>query len=91
MNASRIHSFRRIWRVTLVLVVLALVAPSIHVTSAQPSGFHGTIAFTKGNAVGDKLREIHLIEPDGSDQRRLWTVPNVDGAHISGLAWRPMP
>jgi len=41
----------------------------------------GQIAYIRNGA------EIRLIEPDGANDRRLWTHPAATG--INGLAWRP--
>lgn len=46
----------------------------------------GTIAYVRGGA------EIHLIEPDGGGDRRIWTLPRPELAAtmgINGVAWRP--
>jgi hypothetical protein len=47
----------------------------------------GTIAYVNQDGT-----EIWLIEPDGSNNRRLWTMPSIDpdgGNAITGLDWRP--
>src|SRR5690606_33121574 len=33
--------------------------------------------------------EIRLIEPDGSDDRRLWGLPNPESGDLFDLDWRP--
>jgi hypothetical protein len=44
----------------------------------------GTVAYVRGNT------EIRLVESDGSNDRRLWTHPDVlKDAGIHDLAWRP--
>jgi hypothetical protein len=47
----------------------------------------GTIAYVAQNGT-----EIWLVEPDGSNKRRMWSMPSPDpegGNAITGLAWRP--
>ncbi len=42
-----------------------------------------TIAYARGG-------EIRLIEPDGSNDHTLWTVPRPDLSYtVTGLSWRP--
>lgn len=44
----------------------------------------GTIAYVRGGT------EIRLIEPDGTNDRRLWTHPDArKELGIQGVAWRP--
>ncbi|HEX8921756.1 MAG TPA: hypothetical protein VF766_09775 [Pyrinomonadaceae bacterium] len=71
----------------LTTLLLVLVSSSFvgqqHVTAAVN---RGTIAYIRGGA------EIHLIEPDGSNDRRIWTHPQPEVAEtlgVNGLAWRP--
>jgi hypothetical protein len=47
----------------------------------------GTIAYVAQNGT-----EIWLVEPDGSNKRRMWSMPSPDtegGNAVTGLAWRP--
>ena len=71
------------------LLVLATLAPLMaHPVSAQTLA--GTIAYTRDNdTTGD---EIRLIEPDGSNDRRIWSVGHPDPNNIidiTDLDWRP--
>ena len=51
-------------------------------TASRPS--IGTIAYVRGGT------EVRLIEPDGSNDRRLWTHPDeTQELGIYGVAWRP--
>ncbi len=51
--------------------------------SATRSG-GGTIAYVRGGT------EIRLVEPDGANDRRLWTHPDAtEELGIFGVAWRP--
>jgi hypothetical protein len=44
----------------------------------------GTIAYIRGGT------EIRLIEPDGKNDRRLWTHPDASfNLALNDLAWRP--
>ncbi len=42
----------------------------------------GTIAFARGG-------EIRLVEPDGGNDRGIWTAPPGLGFTVSGIVWRP--
>jgi hypothetical protein len=63
-------------------------SPPAHVAFAQADP--SPIAFVRSNdATGD---EIWLIQPDGSNTRRIWSVSQPDPNHIldiSDLDWRP--
>jgi len=51
-----------------------------------PAGQRGAIAYVRGKA------EIRLINPDGSNDHRVWALPDPSQAAtlgITGLAWRP--
>lgn len=72
----------------VVLVVLVLNTGAIAAADVKPGkagAVTGTIAYVRDD-------EIRLIEPDGHNDRRLWTHgladPN-DVYDITGLAWRP--
>lgn len=48
------------------------------------SSSSGTIAYVRGDT------EIRLISPDGTNDRRLWTHPDLhEGLGLYELAWRP--
>jgi hypothetical protein len=69
-------------------MLVALGAPT-HAQSQRPSAPspRGTIAYVRDN------KEIRLIEPDGTGDRRLWAHPRPELAEnqgiSGGLAWRP--
>lgn len=68
-----------------LLLALTYFSPAGH-GHASGAISRGTIAYVRGGA------EIHLIEPDGSRDRLIWTHPRPDTAEtlgINGLAWRP--
>lgn len=68
----------------LLLTLIAFARGGSQASKAAVS--RGTIAYIRGGA------EIHLIEPDGSNDRRIWTHPRPELAEtlgINGLAWRP--
>src|SRR5947209_15700728 len=70
---------------TILLLTLIEFSPAGH-QSVTAAPRRGTIAYIRGGA------EIHLIEPDGSLDRRIWTHPRPETAEtmgINGLAWRP--
>ena len=73
---------------SFLLAVLLLTLAELPSAGHQPAAAasRGTIAYIRGGA------EIHLIEPDGSRDRRIWTHPRPDLAAtmgVNGLAWRP--
>jgi hypothetical protein len=48
-----------------------------------PAASTATIAYTRGG-------EIRLVEPDGSNDHVLWTVPRTDLPYtVTGLSWKP--
>jgi hypothetical protein len=52
--------------------------------SASPQATQGTIAYVRGST------EIRLISPDGANDRRLWTHPDItEELGLYELAWRP--
>jgi hypothetical protein len=65
-------------RQILSLIALCFISVSINGQNQD------SIAYIRGGT------EIRLIEPDGSNDRRLWTHKDVTAAlGINGLAWRP--
>ena len=55
--------------------------PAIPPPESPPSS--AAIAYARGG-------EIRLIEPDGSNDHTLWTVPRADLPYaVTGLAWKP--
>jgi hypothetical protein len=79
---------RSLMTLALILLVLATLGPPApRPVSAQPAS--GTIAYVRPNdQTGD---EIWLIEPDGSNNRRIWSVGQPDPNNIvaiSDLDWR---
>jgi TolB protein len=86
-------SYRWIYRVVLSM---ALAAGAVSVTGLAPAAEQavlaqsaaGTIAYIRPNdATGD---EIHLIEPDGTGDRVLWTaLQSPSLGPVYDLAWRP--
>ena len=78
--------FTRSWTIVVAVILLAVAVlepvsgqPALAQTTADP----GTIAYVK-RSTGD----IHLISPDGTNDRVLWTNPDPDHTPIH-LAWRP--
>src|SRR5689334_8862758 len=65
-------------RTLTLLIYLVLCLCSI--VAAQT----GTIAYVRGST------ELRLINPDGTNDRKLWTDPNLsEDLGIYELAWRP--
>ena len=70
-----------ITRATL-LILAALILFSSTYAQQRPGG--GTIAYVRDGT------EIRLIDPDGTNDRRLWTHPDAKKQlGIDSLAWRP--
>jgi hypothetical protein len=72
------------------LLVLNPQGPLNPLPAMQAQTNTGTIAFVRPG--GLEADEIWLIEPDGSNERRIWTVgqPDPNGIfQISDLDWRP--
>jgi len=73
----------------LGLIIIAAIVPRASPQAVAQTAA-GTIAYVRpNNQTGD---EIRLIEPNGSNDRRLWSVGKADPNDveaITGLAWRP--
>ena len=76
---------------SIILVVVAVLsmggkvwAKSAQASDVSPTALTGTIAYITGNGT-----EVRAIEADGSNDRKLWHVPNDGTDMISGLAWNP--
>jgi hypothetical protein len=86
VSIGDIH-MKRMFFVMSAVLLLALVEFSAYGNKPDTiAENNGTIAYIRGGA------EIHLIEPDGSNDRRIWTHPRPELAGtmgINGLAWRP--
>lgn len=67
---------------TLLMIAGAGFSPSNSVRAQGPD-LSGTIAYVHN---GD---EIRLIEPDGSNDRLLWALPQPDVHQINGVDWSP--
>lgn len=78
---------------TLVCSMLAFMLLALTIgdqPAAQAQAPTGIIAYVR--AGGTASDQIRLIEPDGSGDRPLWSVPNADPKNvhdISSLTWRP--
>jgi TolB protein len=78
-------TFTRSW--TLVVAVVLLAVAVFEPVSGQPasSADSGTIAYVKLST-----HDIHVISPDGTGDRVLWTAPQPLSAWPAhDLAWRP--
>jgi dipeptidyl aminopeptidase/acylaminoacyl peptidase len=63
-----------------VVLLLLLVFTTVQAQTPKPP----TIAYVRNGT------EIRLIEPDGANDRRLWTHPDASAElGISSVAWRP--
>jgi hypothetical protein len=79
----------KITRLLISLLALLLVAFPAR-TPAQAGAAGGTIAYVHSH--GPNGDEIHLIEPDGSNDRILFQTNNIlpeNLSDIGGLAWKP--
>ena len=78
---------KRILFLTSLIFFLILAGPShVRDDNVHAANGRGTIAYVRGGA------EIHLIDPDGGDDRRIWSLPRPELAAtmgINGVAWRP--
>jgi hypothetical protein len=75
--------------IVLRAAVLVLIAVSVSGTVvAQPQQITGTIAYVSPSRENSQIR---LIEPDGSADRAVWSIPNdASGENgIGTLSWRP--
>lgn len=68
----------------MVLAALVLVVRCAAACTADAAS--GMIAYVTGAKGGD---EIHLIQPDGGGDHRIWRLPNACFTGVTGLAWRP--
>src|SRR5574341_950455 len=75
--------YRTVLACLLVVVVLSAAAGS-GPAPAQASADPGTIAYVKRST-----SDIHLISPDGTGDRLLWTIPEPFVYPAYDLAWRP--
>jgi hypothetical protein len=77
----------KFWISLTFLCIAALVVSRLPAQAQAPAG---TIAYVRsGGMAGDQIR---LIEPDGANDRALWTVPVPDPNNILeilSLDWRP--
>jgi WD40-like Beta Propeller Repeat len=71
---------------TLALLVLASLLPSAS-PPALAATIPGTIAYVSSQTGNGT--DIRLIEPDGTNDRRIFTVPDSPISQVSTLAWRP--
>jgi hypothetical protein len=84
---------RSLRRHSIALITLALLAiTAIHAPSSFPSAMAQTSAGTIAYVRADTADEIRLIEPNGSNDRRLWAhgIPDPLGVYgIYNMSWRP--
>ncbi len=80
-----------IFPISLIIILCLLMSlVGLHQSAAQAQTVTGTIAYVRSSGTsGDQIR---LIEPDGSQDRVLWTVPVADPGNILSilsLDWHP--
>ena len=79
MSAARAIS---IVLISLLSIVLPMSNPVLVASSASDPG---TIAYVRSAS-----NEIRLIQPDGTNDRSLWTSPETNKVlGVFGLVWRP--
>lgn len=92
-NTSSIlnHDAWKEWRIIGVMICLTFLVgslgmlPATHAQSAARAANGTTIVYVTNDA-----RSLRLIQPDGSNDRLLWRVPDgVSGAPIESVMWRP--
>ncbi len=72
-----------IWLLFLLTISINVSAQSPQTTRANENSAN-SIAYVRGGT------EVRLIEPDGNNDRRLWTHPDArPELGIYGVAWRP--
>ena len=69
------------YHLTAISLALILILSPTAMVSAAP-GYSGVIAYTTGDS-------IHLINPDGSNDHSIYTVPDKTTNHIQELAFSP--
>lgn len=83
----RFHTASGQKSVVSLLVVLVTLLLSTFMPASAATGVSGTIAYVSGTT------EIHLIQPDGTQDHRIWMEPATGVANynydVSSLAWRP--
>jgi Tol biopolymer transport system component len=79
------QSLVRVGGVAAVLCTLLYLVAAAGAASPQVSNAETTIVYISADA-----RELRLIQPDGSNDRLLWRVPeSVIGSPIESVMWRP--
>jgi TolB protein len=72
---------------TFILLLLALASPLPAASQPAPPTAPGTIAYVRSQT--GHGTDIRLIEPDGSNDRLLLSVPDSPTRNVPLLAWRP--
>lgn len=83
-NISFVKAFSRIILACLLVLVLFSAMAGNGSIPVQASVDSGVIAYVKGST-----NNIHLISPDGTGDRVLWTHPELFKDMAYELAWRP--
>lgn len=90
-SSASLRSGWKEWRAIGALVCLALLIsslgmlPAAHAKPMAQAADGTTIVYVTNDA-----RSLRLIQPDGSNDRLLWRVPDgVPGAPIESVMWRP--
>ena len=79
--------FFRSWTVVIVILLASAVCEPLRAqpASAPTAADPGVIAYVQGST-----DDIHVMAPDGSGDRLLWTNPATGGMKsVISLAWRP--
>lgn len=86
--SKSIHSLP--FRLALIITIFALLGqpatwlPAAHAKPAAQAAADTTIVY-----ISEDARSLRFIQPDGSNDRLLWAIPDGVSGEIESVAWRP--